>query len=560
MSLLLFGKYIEKIARGEASSAIRNLMRLQPKTALVECGGDMKEIDIEEITEHDLIILRPGERVSADGAVLEGECAVDESMLTGESLPIDKKIGDSVFGGTLNRAGSVKISATRLGKDSVLQQIIDIVQKTQSFKVPIARLADKIAAWFVPFVVVLALGVFCAWYFFVTDRDLGVSITHTCGVLIIACPCALGLATPTGIMVGSGRAAELGVLFRSGEQLENAYKATTVVFDKTGTLTYSTPEVTEVFSVTGNGDEQNMFILAASVERLSEHPIAGAVTRAAAHRYPNALPPQVQGFHSVAGQDVCGEVAGRRMICGSRLMMENEGIDLSPLERIPDMREGAKTEVCIACDGVLLGVMGVADLLRPEASKAVAELRNMGVEVWMLTGDNRRTAQAIARQAGIDHVLFEVLPDRKAQEVQRLQANGKIVAMVGNGINDAPALAATDTAIAMGTGTDVAIESADVMLLGGNICAVPLALNLSRVTMRTIRINLLWSLLYSLIFIPVAACGIVNPTIASAAMSFSSIAVLLNSLMLKKAEKLQCSNERRAPCSALHPKDTHVSQ
>ena len=532
MSLLLFGKYIENIARGETSGAIRKLMRLQPKTALVERDGDEKEIDIEEITEHDVIIIRPGERIPVDGMVLEGECAADEAMLTGESLPIDKKPGDNVYGGTLNRAGSIKISAVRLGKDSVLQQIIDIVQKTQTSKAPIARLADKIASWFVPAVVVLAIGVFCIWYWPVTHGDLGKALMSTCGVLIIACPCALGLATPTGIMVGSGRAAELGVLFRGGAQLENTYKATAVVFDKTGTLTYGAPELTDIYAI--NGDAQELLIMAASVERLSEHPIASAVTTAAAYRYPNALPPAVQDFGSIIGRGVKGIVAGHEVLCGNRKMLEDAGIDLFHMADVPDVREQAKSEVCIACDGVLIGVMGVADQLKPGAVSAVKKLKNMGIDVWMLTGDNRHTAEAIARQAGIDKVIYEVLPDQKAFEVEKLQKTGKNVAMVGDGINDAPALVTADVAIAMGNGTDVAIESADIMLLGGNIQAVPLALRISRATMRTIKINLLWALLYNLICIPVAALGLVNPSFASAAMSFSSIAVLLNSLHLKK--------------------------
>ena len=532
MSLLLFGKYIENIARGETSGAIRKLMRLQPKTALVERDGDEKEIDIEEITEHDVIIIRPGERIPVDGLVLEGECAADEAMLTGESLPIDKKPGDNVYGGTLNRAGSVKISAVRLGKDSVLQQIIEMVQKTQTSKAPIARLADKIASWFVPAVVVLAIGVFCIWYWPVTHGDLGKALMSTCGVLIIACPCALGLATPMGIMVGSGRAAELGVLFRGGTQLENAYKATAVVFDKTGTLTYGAPELTDVYAI--SADVQELLIMAASVERLSEHPIASAVTTAAAYRYPNALPPAVQEFRAIIGRGVKGVVAGHEVLCGNRRMLEDAGIDLFHMADVPDVREQAKSEVCIACDGVLIGVMGVADQLKPGAVSAVKKLKDMGIDVWMLTGDNRHTAEAIARQAGIDKVIYEVLPDQKAFEVKKLQKMGENVAMVGDGINDAPALVTADVAIAMGNGTDVAIESADIMLLGGNIQAVPLALRISRATMRTIKKNLLWALLYNLICIPAAALGLVNPSFASAAMSFSSIAVLLNSLHLKK--------------------------
>jgi Cu+-exporting ATPase len=535
MCLILFGKYLENLARTETSGAIRRLMRLQPKTALVERDGEERELDIDEIGEHDVVIIRPGERIAVDGVILEGSCAVDESMLTGESLPVDKGVGDTVFGGSLNRAGSVKISAVRLGRDSALQRIIEIVRRAQTSKAPIQRLADKIASRFVPAVILIAAAVFCVWYWPVTHGDLEKAMVACCDVLVIACPCALGLATPTGIMVGSGRAAELGVLFRGGAELENACKARTVVFDKTGTLTFGTPEITDVYAI--NGSAQDMFILAAAVEHLSEHPVAGAVTRYAAYRWPGALPPRVEDFQSVIGRGVSGMVEGEKIICGSRQMLAEAGIDLSPLESVPDVRAGVRTEICVSRSDTLLGVLGAADRLKPGAAQCVRKLRDMGLGVCMLTGDNERTARAIAGLAGIEDVLSGVLPGDKAAEIERLRSEGKNVAMVGDGINDAPALAAADTSIAMGNGTDAAMDCAGIMLMGGDIAAVPLALRLSRDTMRTIRGNLLWALCYNAVCIPVAACGIINPSIAAAAMTISSMGVLMHSLKLKKAEE-----------------------
>lgn len=535
LTLVLFGKYLENLARGETSSAIRKLMRLQPKTALVERGGAVRELDLDEITEHDIILLRPGERVPVDGVVLAGSCTVDESMLTGESLPVEKAEGDHVFGGTLNRAGSARIAAERLGKDSVLQQMIDIVQRAQTSKAPVQRLADRIAAWFVPIVALLAAAVFCIWYFLARPGDAGRAVYCMCSVLVIACPCALGLATPAAVMAATGRAATLGVLFRGGAPLECAGKIDTVVFDKTGTLTYGEPELTDVQTV--SGDAARMLLLAAAVERLSAHPIAGAVTRGVSGWYPNALPPQVTAFEAVPGQGVRGVAAGHEILCGSRRLLVAAGVDLSALEALPDLHTQAKTEVCVACDGVLLGALGIADRIRPDAAAAVRSLTAMGVQVWMLTGDNARTAGAIARQAGIEHVLFEVLPEEKAAQVRALQAQGRRVAMVGDGINDAPALVEADLGIAMGGGTDVAIASGDVLLLGGGVEASPLALRLARAAMRVIRENLVWALAYNLVGIPLAAFGMVNPSIAAAAMSLSSIAVLMNSLRLQHAEE-----------------------
>lgn len=535
LTLVLFGKYLEILARGEASGAIRKLMRLQPKTALVERGGEARELDIDEITEHDVILLRPGECVPVDGVVLAGSCTVDESMLTGESLPVEKAAGDHVFGGTLNRAGSARIAAERLGKDSVLQQMIDIVQRAQASKAPVQRLADRIAAWFVPIVALLAAAVFCIWYFGARPGDTGRAVSCMCSVLVIACPCALGLATPAAVMAATGRAAALGVLFRGGEALERARRVDTVVFDKTGTLTYGEPELTDVQAV--SGDAEQMLLLAAAVERLSEHPVAGAVTRGVSGWYPNALPPQVAAFAALPGQGVRGVAAGHVVLCGSRRLLAAAGVDLTALDALPDLRAQAKTEVCVACDGALLGVLGVADRIRPDAADAVRALTALGVEAWMLTGDNARTAEAIAQQAGIAHVLFEVLPEEKAAQVRTLREQGRHVAMVGDGVNDAPALVEAELGVAMGGGTDVAIESGDVLLLGGSMAAAPLALRLARAAMRVIHENLIWALAYNLVGIPLAAFGMVNPSIAAAAMSLSSIAVLMNSLRLQHAEE-----------------------
>ena len=535
MSIILFGKYIENLAQGHTSDAIRKLMKIQPRTACVMRSGDEKIIPVDEITEADIVVIRPGDSIPVDGIILEGECSADESMLTGESLPVDKKAGDNVYGATFCKSGSIRISATAIGRDSVLQQIIDIVERAQSTKAPIQRLADKIASWFVPAVIAIAAGVFCIWYWPVTGGDLEKAIMTACGVLVIACPCALGLATPTAIMVGSGRAAELGILFRGGVQLENAYKTKTVVFDKTGTLTSGISEVTDIIPVKGSAEE--LFITAASIEYLSEHPIAKAVTKAAAYKYHDALPPPVKQFRSVTGSGVSGIVSGKSVLCGNRRMLAEEGIDLSSLAGIADIRKDAKTEICVAVGGELVGIMGVADKLKPAAVGAVRQLEAMGLDVWMITGDNRNTAEAIARQAGINNVLSEVLPGEKAEKIKELQAGNRRVAMVGDGINDAPALAVSDTSIAMGNGSDIAIESADIMLPGGNIAAVPTTFMMSASTMKTIRNNLLWALFYNLVCIPIAAFGIINPSIAAAAMSFSSIAVLLNSLRLQKASR-----------------------
>ncbi len=530
ITLLLFGRYLEHIAMGETANSIRRLMRLQPKTALVFRDGEEKEVSVDEIGEHELILVRPGERIAVDGVVLEGKCAVDESMLTGESVPIDKQEGDKVIGGTLCRAGSVKISAERLGKDSVLQQMIALVQRAQTSKAPVQRMADKIASIFVPLVIAIAAAVFMLWYFFADAGNADKAVYCVCSLLVIACPCALGLATPTALMVGAGRAAELGVLYRDGGVLESAHKVSTVVFDKTGTLTNGRPEVSDLILCEGT-DPERMIICAASVERMSEHPISGALTAYAAFRYPNTLPPPVQSFESFAGRGVKGVIAGEAWICGSRQMLMQEGIAVDGISG-----DIAATEVCVAVNGKLLGAMYVSDRLRDGAAKAVDELQKMGLEVWMMTGDNELTAQAIAVECGIKNVLSGVMPEDKYSAIAKLKAEGKCVAMVGDGINDAPALAAADVSIAMGGGTDVAMDCAGIVLPGGRVEKVVTALNISKAVIRTIHINLVWAAAYNLICIPAAASGIVNPSMAAAAMTLSSNGVLLNSLRLQKTE------------------------
>lgn len=538
LSLILFGKYIENLARNEASDSIRKLMRLQPQKAVIIWDGKEKQVDIEEITEHDIVVIHPGERIPVDGVVLEGKSAVDESMLTGESEPVIKKEGDAVFGATLNRGGSIRISATRLGKESALEQIISIVRQAQSSKAPIQRLADKIAEWFVPVIIIIAAAVFCVWYWLLIPGDLGNAIKCTCAVLIVACPCALGLATPTAIMVGCGRGAELGVLFRGGEHLEGANKVDTLVFDKTGTLTIGSPEVTDIIAgALFDGDAERLLILAASVERYSEHPVAQAVVRCAAGACPLFLPPAVIDFLEIEGQGVVGVIDGETIMAGNRRLLESNGINLSELSQLPDFRVQAKTEVCIALKGEFSGVIYVSDSLRPGAEDTVNALKALGMDVWMLTGDNDFTAQAIGKATGICNILAQVLPAEKAEKIRDLMDSGKTVAMVGDGINDAPALATANVSIAMGSGTDVATEASNIVIVSGDITRVVVGLRLSKASMRNIKQNLTWAFCYNAVCVPVAACGIINPVIAAAAMCFSSIAVLMNSLRLNNAEK-----------------------
>ena len=530
LSLILFGKYMEQVAAGEAGAAIRKLLRLQPASAMVRRDGEWKELASEQIRTDDEILLRPGERVPADGVILTGACAVDESMLTGESMPVDKVEGDKLVGGSLNRSGSVTYRATTLGKDSVLQQIVAMVRQAQTEKAPIQRFADAVAQWFVPGVMAAAAGTFALWFFGLKKGDLERAILNACDVLTVACPCALGLATPTALMVGSGAGAARGVLYKNGGALETAWKADAVVFDKTGTLTVGEPTLTDVCPLPGVTEEE-LLRVAAAVETRSDHPISRAVTARA------KVDLEVTGFSYLPGRGVKGVIAGETVLCGNRALLSEHGVPLAALERLPDLRKEAKTELCVAKDGKLLGVLGVADVLREDACDTVAALKAAGKELWILTGDHEETAKAIAAQVGVGHVLSGVLPEDKAQKIKDLKAQGKTVCMVGDGVNDTPALAAADVSVAMGTGSDVAIEAAGVLLPAGKLTKLTEAFSISRKTMRVVRQNLRWALGYNAVSISAAAAGLLHPSLCAMAMSLSSIGVLMNSLRLQKLGK-----------------------
>ncbi|MCI0820865.1 MAG: heavy metal translocating P-type ATPase [Chloroflexi bacterium] len=554
IALILFGRLLEARAKGSASDAIRALMGLQPRTARVIRDGEEADVPITDVVPDDLVVVRPGERIPVDGVVTAGSSSVDESMLTGESLPIDKGEGSGVSGGTINLTGSVTFRATKVGGATALAQIIRLVQQAQGSKAPIQRLADTVASYFVPVVIVVAALTFVIWLTFGPEPAFNQAMLNAVAVLIIACPCALGLATPTAIMVGTSAGARAGVLIRGAESLEQAHKVGVVVFDKTGTLTAGRPSLTDLVPGAGvSGDE--ILVLAASVEQRSEHPLGWALVEAAKERG-LALRP-VDAFQAAPGLGVRGSVGDASVTVGSLGLVRQAGIELSS-----DMEAGArelaaqgKTPMFVLRDGVLIGMLAVADAVRPESAEAVARLRAMGVDVVMLTGDSRPTAEAIAAQLGITRVLAEVLPAQKAAEIERLQAEGKRVAMVGDGVNDAPALVQADVGIAIGTGTDVALEAADVALMRADVRGVAAAIRLSRATIRTIRQNLAWAFGYNILLIPVAAgllypvigeggipqglrwalgdSGFLNPMLAAFAMALSSVSVVTNSLRLR---------------------------
>ena len=531
LSLILFGKYMEQIAAGEASAAVRKLLRLQPRTAMVLRDGQARELDVDRIRTGDEILLRPGERVPVDGVILRGACAVDESMLTGESMPVDKSEGDTLVGGSINRSGSAVFRATTLGKDSVLQRIAAMVRQAQIEKAPVQRFADAVAQWFVPGVAGAAAATFALWYFRLKRGDLEAAVLNCCDVLTVACPCALGLATPTALMVGASVGSEQGVLFKNGAELEHAWKSDTIVFDKTGTLTAGAPTVTDVVPLEGVSEEELLAVCAA-VEQHAEHPIAKAVTAYAQTRLSEA-PAQVSDFRFVFGRGVTGVVNGEQVLCGSRALLAEHGISLAPLQLLPDLRAQAKTELCAARGGRLIGVLAVADTLREEAREAVAALQASGREIWMLTGDHAETAAAVAASAGISHYVSQVLPEDKARRIEALKREGKTVCMVGDGVNDTPALAASDCAVAIGTGSDIAIDSAGILLPAGDLTKLASVFRISEKTNQIIRQNLRWALLYNVLSIPLAASGLLHPSLCAAAMSCSSIGVLMNSLRLR---------------------------
>jgi Cu+-exporting ATPase len=538
ISFILLGKVLEAKAKGRTSEAIKKLMGLKPKTARVVVDGIEKDIPVDEVVVGDLIVVRPGEKVPVDGVVVEGHSTVDESMITGESMPVEKSLDSVVIGATVNKTGSFKFKTTKVGAESALAQIIKLVEDAQGSKAPIQRLADQVAAIFVPVVLGIAALTFVVWLIWGPQPSLTFAFLSFVSVLIIACPCAMGLATPTGIMVGTGKGAEYGVLIKGGESLETAHKITAVIFDKTGTLTQGRPRLTDIHPL-GNFTEDQVLALAASAERGSEHPLGEAIVRAAEERQLDI--PQALDFEALPGSGVKSVVDGRILLLGNARHMQDHGVETGPAQTMAEnLAEDGKTPMYIGYDGAILGVVAVADVLKENSIAAVAELKKMGLKVIVLTGDNRRTGEAIGRKVGADRVLSEVLPADKAEQVRALQAEGQVVAMVGDGINDAPALAAADVGIALGTGTDVAMEASDIALMRDDLFGVITAIKLSKRTMRTIKQNLFWAFIYNTLGIPIAAgilypfFGILlNPIIAAAAMAMSSVSVVSNSLRLK---------------------------
>jgi Cu+-exporting ATPase len=539
ITLILLGKLLEAVAKGQTSLAIKRLMGLQAKTARVLRNGQEMDIPVDQVRKGDGVIVRPGEKIAVDGVLREGTSAVDESMLTGESIPVEKHPGDSVMGGTINKTGSFQFEATKVGKETALAQVIRLVEEAQGSKAPIQRLADRVASVFVPTVISIALVTFAVWMIFGPTPAFTLALLNFVAVLIIACPCALGLATPTAIMVGTGRGAENGILIKGGESLETIHRVNTILFDKTGTLTQGRPAVTDL--IAGNGFEQaEVLQWAASAEKGSEHPLGEAIVRAAEEKGLGTK--TVEGFEAIPGQGIRARIHGETFLLGNLKLMEDNGVDLDGLRvEMERLANEGKTPMVVARNHSAAGIVAVADTLKPNSREAVEALQRMGLEVIMITGDNERTGKAVAAQMGIKRVFAEVLPWEKSRQVKKLQEEGKVVAMVGDGINDAPALAQADVGIAIGTGTDVAMESSDITLITGDLRAVVTAIQLSKRTIRTIRQNLFWAFFYNILGIPIAAgilypfWGILlNPMIASAAMAMSSVSVVSNSLRLRR--------------------------
>jgi P-type Cu+ transporter len=533
ITLIILGKLFEAKAKGRSSEAIKKLMGLQAKSATVERNGQEQIIPLEEVVVGDILYIKPGEKIPVDGTIIEGNSAIDESMLTGESVPVDKTFGDDVIGATLNKNGFLKVEAKKVGRDTALAQIIKVVEEAQGSKAPIQRLADKISGVFVPIVVGIAVITFIIWFVWVAPGDFAESLEKMIAVLVIACPCALGLATPTSIMAGSGRAAEYGILFKGGEHLEMTHRITTVVLDKTGTVTNGTPVLTDVFT---NGLSEDEFLsFVGSAEKQSEHPLAQAIVKGVKEKGIGIK--EVTEFEAIPGYGIKARVDEKELLIGTRKLMNMFNVDAAAaLGKMDELERVGKTAMLAAIDGQYAGTVAVADTIKETSKNAITRLKDMGLDVIMITGDNQQTALAIAKQAGIDQVIAEVLPEGKADEIKKLQAQGKKVAMVGDGINDAPALAVADIGMAIGTGTDVAMEAADITLIRGDLNSIADAIFMSKKTITNIKQNLFWALAYNSLGIPFAALGFLAPWLAGAAMAFSSVSVVLNALRLQKVK------------------------
>ncbi len=533
ITLILFGRLLEARAKSRTSSAIKNLIGLQPKTARVKRNAKIKDIPIKEVQIGDTIIVRPGEKIPVDGVIINGSTLIDESMVTGESIPVEKNVNDKVIGGTINKNGSIEFKATAIGKNTIVSQIIKLVEQAQASKAPIQSLVDKVASVFVPTVIGIALVTFFVWYFIG-----GISFTNAMinfiAVLIIACPCALGLATPTAIMVGGGVGASNGILIKNAESLEKAHKINTIVFDKTGTITTGKPTITDIITF-NDYDEKNILQIAASIELKSEHPLGRAIVDYANEKGIPFL--DVENFQSITGKGITASVNGVNIAIGSNSFIEDYFGELNGYnEIINQLTESAKTTILITINNKLCAIIGIADTIKSGVKESIQKLKELNIDIYLLTGDNKKTAEAIAREAGIENVIAEVYPDKKSEVIKELQSKGKIVAMVGDGINDAPALAQADVGIAIGTGTDIAIEASDITLVKGDISKVYTAILISKKTISTIKQNLFWAFIYNTIGIPIAALGLLNPIFAAAAMAFSSVSVVLNSLRLRRVK------------------------
>ena len=550
ITLVLLGKYLETAARGRTSRAIQALVGLKPKTARVIRDEAEVDIPIDEVLAGDIVVVRPGEKIPVDGIILEGSSTVDESMLTGESLPVEKKENDFVTGASINKLGTFKFRATKVGSETKLAGIIKIVEEAQGSKAPIQKTADRVCSWFIPFVLTAALATFLIWYLAIYKHQfivINLPIIYAVSVLVVSCPCALGLATPAAIMVGMGKGAQNGILIKNGESLERACRINTVVLDKTGTVTMGIPEVTDIILLGDRGtgllspadekkeyDEKEVLKLAAVAEKKSEHPFGTAIYEKAKKDVGPDIADATR-FEAVPGKGVSAEIEDRRVVVGTPAFIGENGIDLRGSGEILDrVYSEGKTAVLVAADGELISIIALSDRIRENSSEVVSRLEKMGISVFMITGDNRHAARAVAGKIGVRNVLAEVLPEDKAEEIKKLKRQGRIVAMVGDGINDAPALAAADIGFAVGTGTDIAIETGDIVLLKEDLLTIPAAINLSRKVMRKIKQNLFWAFIYNIIGIPVAALGHLSPIVAAAAMSLSSVSVLLNSLSLKR--------------------------